>query len=308
MGPAQLTTALWVVSVSLCEVASQNLIKNPKEQKTEHLLLISEVNADNPGEDTSEYVELYHTSGRQALLDGYYLVFYNGNGNVAYKVKDLKGFSTDSQGFFLVGSSMVRPRPSVILPKNTIQNGPDAIAVYFGKGPFYENMRVTNEGLVDALVHKSKSSDRADDLVRILTPGIEPYLEDPLFRTLDESLERCQGGDSHWFFQVASPTPGSDNHCVPFAQLNASAVLINEVRVASSPGEFEFVELQGPSSTDLKDLVLVLVDGSTQKIYFAMEVSGRTSPDGLLLIGPSQVETQGRNKLLSMVSGHFVVV
>ncbi|XP_060116852.1 uncharacterized protein LOC132588474 isoform X2 [Heteronotia binoei] len=292
MGPVQLTTALWFVSVVLCEAASQNSIKNPKEQKTKHLLLISEVNADNPGDDNSEYVELYHTSGRQALLDGYHLVFYNGNGNVAYRVKDLKGFSTDSYGFFLVGSSMVKPRPSVILPKNTIQNGPDAIAVYFGGGPFDENMRVTNKSLVDALVHKSKVNDRADDLVHILTPGIEPYLEDPLFRTTDESLERCQGRDSHWFFQVATPTPGSDNHCVPFAQLNASTVLISEVNVVSAPGEFEFVELQGPSSTELKDLVLVLIEGSSQKICFAMAVSGRTSPDGLLLIGPWEAETQ----------------
>ncbi|XP_015280696.1 PREDICTED: uncharacterized protein LOC107122183, partial [Gekko japonicus] len=292
MGPVQLTTAVWLVSVLLCEVASQNLIKSPKKEKTEHLLLISEVNADNPGDDTSEYVELYHTSGRQTPLDGYHLVFYNGNGNRAYRVKDLAGFSTDSQGFFLVGSSAVMPRPSVILPKNTIQNGPDAIAVYFGRGPFYENMMVTNESLVDALVHKSKNSDRADDLVRILTPGIEPYLEDPLFRTSDESLERCQGRDSHWFFQVATPTPGSENHCVPFAQLNASTLLISEVNVVSSPGEFEYVELQGPPSTDVKDLMLVLVEGSTQKIYFAMEVSGRTSPDGLLLIGPGQAGTR----------------
>ncbi|XP_048348866.1 uncharacterized protein LOC125430740 [Sphaerodactylus townsendi] len=292
MGPIQLTAALLFATVLLCEVASQNLIKNLKEPKMEHLLLISEVNADNPGEDTSEYVELFHTSGRQTPLDGYCLVFYNGNGNRAYRVKDLKGFSTNSHGFFLVGSSTVTPRPSVILPKNTIQNGPDAIAVYFGKGPFYEDMRVTNESLVDALVHKSKVSDRADDLVSILTPGREPFLEDPLFRTTDESLERCQGTDSHWFFQVATPTPGTDNHCVPFAQLNASTVLISEVNMALSPGEFEFVELQGPSSTDLKDLVLLLIDGSTREVYFAMEVAGRTSPDGLLLLGPDRAETQ----------------
>ncbi|XP_054849640.1 uncharacterized protein LOC129339061 [Eublepharis macularius] len=291
MGSLQLTTVLLLVSVSLCEVASQNFIKNPKE-KMEHLLLINEVNADNPGDDTTEYVELYHTSGRRASLDGYFLVFYNGNGNSAYRVKDLKGFSTDSQGFFLIGSSAVTPRPSVILQKNTIQNGPDAIAVYFGKGSFYEGMMVTNKDLVDALVHKSKISDKADDLVRILTPGTEPFLEDPLFRTADESLERCQGADARWFFQVAMPTPGSDNHCVPFAQLNATTALISEVNVASSPGEFEFVELQGPSSTDLKDLVMVLIEGSTGKIYFVMEVSGRTSPDGLLLIGPGQAGTQ----------------
>ncbi|XP_053132393.1 uncharacterized protein LOC128336551 isoform X2 [Hemicordylus capensis] len=284
-------TVLVLACVWMSEIASQNHVGHLKEQKADHLLLINEVNADNPGDDTMEYLELYHTSGRQARLDSYHLVFYNGKVNQAYKVLDLLGFSTDDEGFFLIGSSSVVPKPSIILQKNTIQNGPDAIALYYGMGHFYENMNITSKGLVDALVHKSKKSDRADELVRILTPGVEPFLEDPFFRTTDESLERCQGADSQWFFQTGAPTPGSDNHCIPFSQLNASVVLINEVHLVSSPGEFEFVELQGPPSADLRDLVLVLIEGTTRNNYFAMEVHGKTSPDGLLLIGPAQTQS-----------------
>ncbi|XP_061456293.1 uncharacterized protein LOC133372075 isoform X2 [Rhineura floridana] len=291
MGPGLLIASLLHACILLHEVDSLNFSKNPEKQKAEHTLLINEVNADNPGEDILEYVELYHTSGQRTPLDGYSIVFYNGNGNTAYRVKDLAGFSTDNQGFFLMGSSMVIPKPSVILPKNTIQNGPDAIALYFGRRELYEGMPITNERLVDALVHKSKMNDKADELVRILTPDVEPFLEDPLFRTTDESLERCQEADSQWFFQVSMPTPGLDNHCIPFSQLNASIMLINEVNLASSPGEFEFVELQGPPSTNVKDLVLVLIEGSTQEIYFVMEVHGKTSPDGLLLLGPAQSNT-----------------
>lgn len=294
MGAGQLTGVMLMVCIWLLMVAAQNLIKNPRDQKTEHALLINEINADNPGEDTSEFVELYHTSGQAAPLDGYYLIFYNGNGNLAYRILNLKGYTTDSQGFFLIGSSTVQPRPSVIFPKNTIQNGPDAIALYYGKENFQEGMHVTSDGLVDALVHKSKKTDRADVLLSVLTPDRDAFLEDPSFRILDESIERCRGTDSQWVFQVAMPSPGRDNHCIPSSQLNASAALINEVHPMSFPGEFEFIELQGPPSTMLRDLVLVLIEGLTKEVYFFMDVYGKTSPDGLLLIGSVQDKTPGR--------------
>lgn len=292
MASATAARRLVATGVLLCmllwEAAARDLLRSPREQKTEHSLLINELNADNPGEDTSEFVELYHTSGRAAPLDGYCLVFYNGNGNQAYKVLNLQGTVTDHQGFFLVGSSTVKPRPSVILPKNTIQNGPDAIALYHGEGSCREGMRVTSEGLVDALVHTSRRSDRADALLSVLTPSRDAFLEDPSFRTTDESIERCPGAGSQWVFQVATPTPGKENHCIPTSLLTA---LISEVHAGSSPGESAFIELQGPPSTVLRDLVLVLIEGRTREVYFCMDVYGKTSPDGLFLIGPAQART-----------------
>ncbi|XP_063171291.1 uncharacterized protein LOC134505497 isoform X2 [Candoia aspera] len=291
MGSGLIGAFVFLLCMWLCDMSSQNLIKDQKNQKMEPTLLINEVNADNPGEDTMEYLELYHISGQRVALDRYHVVFYNGKGNMAYQVINLSGFFTDDQGFLLIGSGSVIPRPTIILSKSTIQNGPDAIALYFGRTDLYQGMPVDSEGLVDALVHKSNKRDKAYELVRVLTPGTEPFLEDPLFWTIDESLERCQGRDSQRFFQVGMPTPGSDNHCIPFSQLNASFLLINEVKLVFSPGDFEFVELQGPPSTEVKDLVMVLIEGSTQKIYFVMEVKGETSPDGLLLLGsgPSKI-------------------
>ncbi|XP_039216669.1 uncharacterized protein LOC120315798 isoform X2 [Crotalus tigris] len=291
MGSGLIGASVFLLCIWLREGNSQNLLM---DQKMKPALLINEVNADNPGEDTMEYLELYHVNGQRVALNGYHLVLYNGKGNKAYKVIDLGGFSTDDQGFLLIGSGSLVPRPAIILPKSTIQNGPDAIALYFGRSDLYEGMPVDNKGLVDALVHKSKKKDNADELVRVLTPGTEPFLEDPLFRTTDdESLERCQGADSQSFFQVGAPTPGSDNHCIPFSQLNASLVLISEVKLASSAGDAEFVELQGPPSQVVKDLIMVLIEGSTQQIYSVMEVKGETSPDGLLLLGSGLSEIPG---------------
>ncbi|KAM8798314.1 uncharacterized protein ACNFOS_007923 [Eudromia elegans] len=287
MGAARLAGLMALACLWFHNVAAQNLIKNPRDRTTDHTLLINEVNTDSPGEDTTEFLELYHTSGRTARLDGYYVVFYNGNGNQAYKVLNLKGKVTDSQGFFLIGSSSLNP--AMVIPKNTVQNGPDAIALYYGKGNYYkEGMSVTSNGLVDALVHKTKKTDRADTLVSILTPGRDAFLEDSTFRTLDESIERCRGADSQWIFQVAMPSPGKENHCILTSQLNASTVLISEVHTASSSEDLEYIELQGPHSTMVRDMVLVLIDGRTKEIYFAMDIYGKTSPDGLLLIGPAQ--------------------
>ncbi|XP_029432828.1 uncharacterized protein LOC115075968 [Rhinatrema bivittatum] len=288
MEDIKVVTVILLLWALLSEVASQNLIKNSKDQKTEHQLLINEVNADNPGLDTSEFVELYHTSGQNVTLDGYYLVFYNGKFNTAYKVLNLNGHMTNERGFFLIGSTTVTPYPSIILPSNTIQNGPDAIALYFGRGIYRENMRVTSDGLVDALIHKSKETDKADGLLSVLTPGKEAFLEDPLFRTTDESIERCLGTDSQWTFQVATPSPGRENHCGSEFYFNVSTVVISEVSTVASPEAFEFVELQGSPSTSLQNLVLVLIDGQTKQVYFSMDVYGKTSPAGLFLIGPAQ--------------------
>lgn len=130
---------------------------------------MNEVNADSPGVDTAEFMELYHTSGQTAHLDGYFLVLYNGNGNQVYKVLNLQGKVNDSQGFFLIGSSSLNP--ALVIPKNTIQSGPDAIALYYGKWHDKEGMSITSYGLVDALVHKTQKTDRA----RHSCQGADPW-------------------------------------------------------------------------------------------------------------------------------------
>lgn len=137
----------------------------------------------------------------------------------------------------------------------------------------------------------------------MLTLGREAFLEDPTFRAVDESIERCRGTDSQWIFQVAVPTPGRENHCILTPELNSSAVLISEVLPAAPSGEFEFIELQGPHSTVLRDIVLVLIDGRTKDMYFTMDVYGQTSSDGLLLIGPAHSKAPGKDRVWVTTSG-----
>lgn len=277
--------------------ATNDIAENTSTRRTastleEIMLLINEVNADNPGVDTSEFVELYHTSGQSVSLDNFVVVFYNGNKNRAYKVVPLNGFRTNNEGFFLMGSSSVLPRPDIILPNNTIQNGPDAIALYYGEGPYREDMRITRKGLVDALVHKSKKSDRADVLLNSLTPGKEAFLEDPFFWADDESMERCQNLDAVWKFQVGRPSPGKKNFCSTSEIIHMPVAVISEVSTVSSQN-FEFVELWGRPNKTLDGLVLVLFDGTSSKVLLSLDIQGKTTSDGFFLIGNGDNSSTG---------------
>lgn len=244
----------------------------------EPCLIISEVNADNPRLDTTEFVELYHTSGQRASLDGYTLVFYNGNGNVAYKVLDLKGHSTDDRGFFLVGSVDMLPKPAILLPPNTVQNGPDAIVLYHTlAGRYNEKMNVTAHGMVDAVVYMTRRTGGAEFLAEILTPGEQAFVEDETTLEGDESIERCLLSEDRWGFQVSSPSPGQRNNCTPPATPDTLPV-ITELKVGG--GQVDgFVELtEAPAAGPL---VLVVLDGKTDRVTVSMDVGAATSRNGL---------------------------
>ncbi|XP_014822975.1 PREDICTED: uncharacterized protein LOC106903587 isoform X1 [Poecilia mexicana] len=239
-------------------------------------LIISEINADNPGLDTTEFVELYHTSGQRASLDGYTLVFYNGKGNVAYKVLDLKDHSTDDRGFFLVGSLDLMPKPAILLPPNTVQNGPDAVVLYRTAAARYlEKMNVTAVGLVDAVVYMTRRSGGAEFLAEVLTPGEPAFVEDEAAHESDESIERCLLSDDQWGFRVSVPSPGQPNNCTPPAAPLTSP-FINELKLGSGQVDGS-VELTDASAAG--PVVLVVWDGKTDKVSVSMDVD--TSRNGL---------------------------
>lgn len=262
--------ATYAVCLSVCLVAS--VWGDP-------CLIISEVNADNPKLDTTEFVELYHTSGQRASLEGYTLVFYNGNGNIAYKVLDLKGHTTDDRGFFLVGSVDMQPKPAIPLPPNTVQNGPDAIALYHTSAARYgEKMNATAVGLVDAIVYMTRRSGGAEVLAETLTPGESAFVEDEGAHEGDESIERCLISGESWGFQVDLPSPGQRNRCIP-PDPSTATTRISELKLGG--GQVDgFVELS--ESHAAGPLVLLVLDGRTETISASVDVSN--SREGLISI------------------------
>lgn len=262
-------------------------------------LIISEINADNPRLDTTEFVELYHTSGQRAPLDGYTLVFYNGNGNIAYKVLDLKGHNTDDRGFFLVGSVDMLPKPAILLPPNTVQNGPDAIVLYRTSAARYnEKMNVTAVGLVDAVVYMTRRTGGAEFLAEMLTPGEPAFVEDEMALEGDESIERCLLSEDRWGFQVSSPSPGQRNNCTP-PTAPLTIPLITELKLGG--GQVEgLVELtEAPSAGSL---VLVVWDGKTDRVSVSVDVDVDTSRNGLISVTIEKSYMKGQCVLIRWLS------
>ncbi|MFO7653000.1 MAG: hypothetical protein R6X25_04170, partial [Candidatus Krumholzibacteriia bacterium] len=178
-------------------------------------VLINEVDADTPGTDMEEFVELYGPPNTS--LDGLVLVFYNGNGDLSYAAYDLDGYTLDASGFFLLGNAGVVPTPSIIFGSNGLQNGPDAVALYTGHDvDFPSGTPVTTVNLVDAVVYDTSDADDAGLLV--LTPGQPQIDENANLNGAYESIQRNPDGAGGALvttsYVVKAPTPGVSNATV----------------------------------------------------------------------------------------------
>ena len=103
-------------------------------------VFINEIHYDNAGADLNEGVEVAGPAGTG--LGGWKLIFYNGNGGVAYDSVDLSGTIPDQQNGF--GTTWTDAPGS-------IQNGPDGIALINSSGEIiqflgYEGSFTSTEG------------------------------------------------------------------------------------------------------------------------------------------------------------------
>ncbi|GGG57060.1 hypothetical protein GCM10011414_28630 [Croceivirga lutea] len=173
-------------------------------------IVINEIDVDTEGTDAAEFIELYDGGTGNTSLDGLLLVLFNGDAtdNASYKTIDLTGLSTNANGFFIVGSSSV---PNVDLAEfttNGIQNGADAIALYFTESSNFPNGTApTISNLVDAIVYDTNDDDDAD-LLAALGQSVQ-FNEDENSNKDFESLSRVE--DFSGDFVAQEPTPGELN-------------------------------------------------------------------------------------------------
>lgn len=85
-------------------------------------VIINELDADQPGNDNAEFIELYDGGVGNTSLDGYFLVLFNGANDLAYAVIDLAGRTTSPAGYFVVGNTGV-PNVGLTRPVDFLQNG-----------------------------------------------------------------------------------------------------------------------------------------------------------------------------------------
>lgn len=226
--------------------------------------VINEVDADTPGTDVAEFVELFGPANFS--LDGYVLVSFNGSDDASYAAftVDLDGHSLNANGFFVVCSDSANvPNCDLSLDgSNLLQNGADAVALFLDDAVnFPEDTAVTATNLVDALVYDTNDSDDSG-LLDVLTPGQPQLNEDELGDKDNHSNSRLPDGGgaliTSTYTQQAS-TPGASNSAPP---VSVPDIFVNEF-VFNHSGEdsFEFVELFGTVSTDFSNLTLITIEG-----------------------------------------------
>ena len=172
-------------------------------------IVINEIDADTPGTDVKEFLELKSTTP-YFPLDGYVAVFFNGGSgatNASYYAIDLDGLVTDGNGIILLANAQVVPTGSFTIPNNSIQNGPDAVAVYLGNAEdFPNNTPASTTNLIDALVYSNNATSVATALMTALNVSVS-YNENANSAIQTQSIQRKSDGT----YEVKTPTPRANN-------------------------------------------------------------------------------------------------
>ncbi len=212
-------------------------------------IMINEVDADTPGSDDQEFIELYDGGIGNTSLDGLVLVLYDGSLDQSYKYFDLSGKSTNSSGYYVVGNIGVYG-VGITFTNSTLQDGADAVALYAQNPAYFSNpTAVTTSFLVDALVYDTDDSDDAGLLV-LLNAG-QPQVDEDGNRNKDfHSNQRIPNGAGGLRNTVGydqqPPTPGARNNALP-TSANGSISASEDVNKTIALTNFTFNDADGDS-------------------------------------------------------------
>ncbi len=278
-------------------------------------VVINEVDADTPGTDIAEFVELYDGGTGNTSMTGYVMVLFNGTNDQSYFALDLDGTSTNASGYLVIGNSAVAST-MITFTDATLQQGADAVAIYQGNATDFPNgTALTTANLIDALVYDTSDPDDTG-LLALLNAGQPQVNEGGAGSSADNSNQRCANGsggqrNTSTFVQIP-PSPGAANNCgavqptttptptnTPIIPTATSSVtpetgfVINEVDVDTpSTDTAEFIEIYdgGTGNTSLEGLVLVFFDGGDDESYLALDLDGlTTNSDGYFVAGNAAV-------------------
>lgn len=190
-------------------------------------IVINEIDPDTNSTDVKEFIEL-KSNVPNFSLNGYVIVFFNGgstspySGTSSYYAIDLDGLVTDGNGIILLGNPQVTPSASYIIPQNTIQNGPDVVAVYLGNASdFPMNTPSVAINLIDALAYSNSGTTSPTALMSILGETI-CYNENINGLASSQSIQRKADGT----YEVKAPTPRANN--------DGSGIVYNGISISCS--------------------------------------------------------------------------
>jgi predicted extracellular nuclease len=160
-------------------------------------VVINEIDYDQPGTDTAEFIELFNPGTSAVSLNNYAIELINGTNSTSYRSIDLSGFSIAANGYFVVcgdASLVANCNYSFTTINSWFQNGaPDAVALY------------ENANLLDSLSYEG--------LLSGFTEGNFLAVSDS--NTEMMSISRMPNGfdsnDNNLDFQLGCITPGTGN-------------------------------------------------------------------------------------------------
>lgn len=187
---------------------------------TSQILVINELDADDPSTDDMEFVEIKSQTPNFST-DGFILVFFNGSssgGDSSYLVIDLNGYETDGNGLLVVGNLNVSPFPQGIFQDGIIQNGADAVGIYQASvNDFPGGTLATTTDLIDALVYDTND---ADDPALMALLGETVQYNDNGTTANPRSLQRQNDGT----YLAQTPTPRALN--------DGTGVVLNPITIS----------------------------------------------------------------------------
>jgi endonuclease I len=192
-------------------------------------ILINEIDSDNSGFDTMEFVELKSFDGTGTALpnyslNGYVLVFFNETNTASYMALDLDGYSTDINGIIHIGNSGVSPSPAFTFVNSSIQNGPDVVAIYSGNDmDFPLNTSASTSNLINAVAYATNAT-QPTNLMSILGIPTSQFTNE----TTTHPRSSQRKNDGTWESKV--PTPGVNN--------DGSGIVINYISVSTNQTEY----------------------------------------------------------------------
>jgi vibriolysin len=169
-------------------------------------VVINEIDYDNVGTDTAEFVELYNNGSTQVDISGYVLALFNGSNNTLYSSVTIPAATILSAGsYYIIGGTGLTPKDlSFAAAFDNIQNGaPDAVGLYSGGSFATGNPSTTNSGLLlDGINYEATES-------QALYPGFSTL---PTTKGDSNALNYSIGRNTSGQWDLLSaPTMGSVN-------------------------------------------------------------------------------------------------
>jgi hypothetical protein len=217
-------------------------------------LKINEVDYDQTGTDTSEFIELYVSGSGSINLGTYWLILFNGTSSLPYDTVQLPAVTLSAGSYFVIcGSSGAVPNCNMMLPaaSNIIQNGsPDAVALY----------DTTISGLVDVVSYEGSCAG-----IFVEGTGVPTSESDSTFDYTGMSRfpDGTDSNDNSADFHLACITPGTanttvDTNCI--SPLSVATITDSDNGILIYPNPFSTTATIRISDSNSTDYKLVLFD------------------------------------------------